>query len=164
MITPPPPRPCPPPAQPAAAVIDGINVEAVSAAAAGCAGVSALDSGRFGEVASYLPGRQVPGVVVREESVLVQVRSRWGVPAADLLGQIIAAVTPITGHRRVELVIGDIDDPPVPDHLPPLAAVAVSGAMLPAAVPGPRPEGLVQAVTRDCDAPPTLFTSGCEYR
>ena len=62
--------------QPVAAVTNGINVEALAAAAAGCAGVSALDSGRFGEVASYLPGRQVPGVVVREESVLVQVRSR----------------------------------------------------------------------------------------
>lgn len=96
----------------AAAVIDGIDVEAVSAAAAGCPDVSGLDSGRFGEVASYLPGRQVPGVAVRDDSVLIQVRSRWGVPAAELLGQVTAAVSPFTGHRRVELVIGDIDDPP----------------------------------------------------
>jgi hypothetical protein len=117
MITPHPPGTAP--AQWAAAVIDGINVEAVATAAAGCAGVSALDSGRSGEVASYLPGRQVPGVIVRAESVLVQVRSRWGVPATDLLGQITAAVTPIAGDRRVEVVIGDIDDPPVADHLPP---------------------------------------------
>ena len=96
----------------AAAVIDGINVEAVAAAAAGCAGVSALDRGRFGEVASYLPGRQVPGVVVRPGSVLVQVRSRWGVPAAGLLSQITAAVAPFTPGCRVQVVIGDIDDPP----------------------------------------------------
>jgi hypothetical protein len=116
MIIPHPPGP--PPAQPAADVIDGINVEAVATAAAGCAGVSALDSGRFGEVASYLPGRQVPGVVVRRESLRVQVRSRWGVPAADLLVQITAAVTPIAGGRRVEVVIGDIDEPPAADHLP----------------------------------------------
>jgi hypothetical protein len=119
------PPPCPPTAGPAAAVADGIDVEAVSAAAAGCPGVSALDGGRFGEVASYRPGRQVPGVVVRENSVLIQVRSRWGVPAGDLLGQITAAVSPFTGHRRVELVIGDIDDPPMLDHLPP--SVATSG-------------------------------------
>jgi hypothetical protein len=141
-----PPGSGPPLAQPAAAVIDGINVAAVSAAAAGCAGVSALDSGRFGEVASYLPGRQVPGVVVREESVLVQVRSRWGVPAADLLGQITAAVTPFTGHRRVELVIGDIDDPPFLDHLPPSASRAVPGATRPG--PVPTAPGLVSGDSR----------------
>ena len=83
----------------------------MAAAAAGCAGVAALDSGQFGEVASYLPGRQVPGVVVRPDSVLVQVRSRWGVPAAVLLAQITAAVTPAAAGRRVDVVIGDIDDP-----------------------------------------------------
>ena len=97
---------------PPAAVIDGVNVDAVAAAVAGCAGVAGLDSGQFGEVASYLPGRQVPGVVVRPESVLVQVRSRWGVRAADLLAQITAAVTPAAAGRRVVVVIGDIDDPP----------------------------------------------------
>jgi len=125
-----------PPAPQTAAVIDGINVEAVAAAVLGCAGVCALDSGRFGEVASYLPGHRVPGVVVREESVLVQVRSRWGVPAADLLSQITGAVTPFAGGRRVEVVIGDIDDPSVPDRLPPTAGAA-SSATLPGAVPGP---------------------------
>lgn len=125
--------------QPVAAVTNGINVEALAAAAAGCAGVSALDSGRFGEVASYLPGRQVPGVVVREESVLVQVRSRWGVTAAELLGQITSAVTPIAGRRRVEVVIGDIDDTPVLNDRP--AAWAVSGTIRPGIVPAARAGG-----------------------
>ncbi len=100
------------PAVPPAAVVDGINVDTVAVAVQGCAGVSGLDSGRFSEVASYLPGRQVPGVVVRPESVLIRVRSRWGMPAADLLAQITAAVAPLTAGRRVEVVIGDIDDPP----------------------------------------------------
>ena len=111
-----------PPALPAAAVIDGISVDAVAAAAARCAGVAALDSGQFGEVASYLPGRQVPGVVVRPDSVLIQVRSRWGVPAADLLTQITAAVTPAAAGRRVDVVIGDIDDPPSAGPVLPVAA------------------------------------------
>jgi hypothetical protein len=102
------------PPYPPFAVIDGVNVDAVAAAVAGCAGVAGLDSGQFGEVASYLPGRQVPGVVVRPDSVLVQVRSRWGVRAADLLAQITAAVTPAAAGRRVVVVIGDIDDPPRP--------------------------------------------------
>ena len=45
-------------------MIDDVDVDAVAAAVAGCAGVSALDGGQFGEVASYLPGRKVTGVVV----------------------------------------------------------------------------------------------------
>src|SRR5947209_16159519 len=106
----------------APAVIDGINVEAVATAVQGCAGVSALDSGRFGEVASYLPGRRVPGVVVRDRSVLVGVRSRWGVRAADLFAQIASAVAPLIGRRWVEVTIGDIDDPPAPGRVPPLSS------------------------------------------
>jgi hypothetical protein len=106
-------------AAPPAAVIDGVDVGAVAAAVQGCAGVSALDSGRFGEVASYLPGRRVPGVVVRDWSVLVGVRSRWGVRAADLFAQIASAVAPLIGRRWVEVAIGDIDDPPAPGRVPP---------------------------------------------
>lgn len=107
-----------PPGPPSATVIHGVDVAAVAVAVRGCAGVSALDSGRFGEVVSYLPGRQVPGVVVREWSVLVGVRSRWGVRAADLFAQIAAAVAPLIGRRWVELAIGDIDDPPAPGRVP----------------------------------------------
>ena len=140
--------PCPP-ALPAAAVIDGISVDAVAAAAARCAGVAALDSGQFGEVASYLPGRQVPGVVVRPDSVLVQVRSRWGVPAADLLAQITAAVAPAAAGRRVDVVIGDIDDPPGDE--PPSA-----GPVLPVA-----PRG---SVTRHRGSASASLASGWDYR
>jgi hypothetical protein len=107
------------PGTPSAALISGVDVGAVAAAVQGCAGVSALDSGRFGEVESYLPGRRVPGVVVRDWSVLVGVRSRWGVRAADLFAQIASAVAPLIGRRWVEVAIGDIDDPPAPDCVPP---------------------------------------------
>ena len=63
---------------PRSAVIDGIDVDAVAAAVRGCPGVSGLDGGPFGGVASYLPGRKVEGIVVRDGRVIVQVRSRWG--------------------------------------------------------------------------------------
>lgn len=96
------------------AVIDGINVDTVAAAVAGCAGVAALDGGPFGEVASYLPGRKVVGVVVGNGRVTVQVRSRWGIPAADLAARITAVLAPLTGRRPVDVVIADIDDPPPP--------------------------------------------------
>jgi uncharacterized membrane protein YedE/YeeE len=97
---------------PGPAVIDGIDVDAVAVAAAGCPGVSALDGGPFGEFATYLPGRKVPGVVVGDGRVTVQVRSRWGVPAAGLAAMIAAVLAPLTGRRPVDVVIADIDDPP----------------------------------------------------
>ena len=78
----------------------------------GCAGVSALDGGPFGEIASYLPGRTVPGVAVDDNRIRVQVRSRWGVPAADVAALITAALAPLAGPRPVDVAIADIDDPP----------------------------------------------------
>jgi len=94
------------------AVIDGVDVDAVAAAVRGCAGVSALTGGPFGEIVTYLPGRRVAGVLVRGGRVKVQVRSRWGVPAADLAALISVILVPLTGHRPVDVVIADIDDPP----------------------------------------------------
>ena len=104
---------------PEAAVIDGVNVDAVAAAVLGCAGVAGLDGGRFGEVTSYLPGRKVPGVVVSGGRVTVQIRSRWAVPAPGLAALITAVLAPLTGRRPVDVVIADIDDPPgPPEHKP----------------------------------------------
>jgi hypothetical protein len=71
-----------------------------------------LDGGPFGEVASYLPGRTVPGVAVDDSRIRVQVRSEWGVPAADVAALITAALTPLAGPRPVDVAIADIDDPP----------------------------------------------------
>ena len=99
---------------PEAAVIDGVNVDAVAAAVLGCAGVAGLDGGRFGEVTSYLPGRRVRGVVVSGGRVTVQIRSRWAVPAPGLAALITAVLAPLTGRRPVNVVIADIDDPPGP--------------------------------------------------
>jgi ABC-type xylose transport system permease subunit len=99
---------------PEAAVIDGVNVDAVAAAVLGCAGVAGLDGGRFGEVTSYLPGRRVRGVVVSGGRVTVQIRSRWAVPAPGLAALITAVLAPLTGRRPVDVVIADIDDPPGP--------------------------------------------------
>jgi hypothetical protein len=98
-------------AAPSAALIDGVDVDAAALAVLSCPGVSGLDGGRFGEVASYLPGRRVAGVTAGGGRVRVQVRSRWGIPVADLVAQITAALGPVTGHP-VDVIIADIDDPP----------------------------------------------------
>jgi hypothetical protein len=97
---------------PGAAVIDGVDVDAVAAAVLACPGVAALDGGRFGEVASYLPGRKVAGVMVGGGRVKVQVRARWAVPATGLARRITAVLAPLTGHYPVDVAIADIDDPP----------------------------------------------------
>ena len=97
---------------PDAAVIDGVDVDAVAAAVRGCAGVSGLDGGQYGGVATYLPGRTVQGIVVRDGRVRVQVRSAWGVEAPRLADLITTALAPLTGGCPVDVVIADIDDPP----------------------------------------------------
>ena len=109
-------RPKPSPTGPAVvdetAVIDGVDVVAVATLVRGCAGVSGLDGGRFSEAVSYLPGRKVAGVVVRDGRVRVQVRAQWAVPAPALAALLATALVPLTGNRPVDVVIGDIDDPP----------------------------------------------------
>jgi hypothetical protein len=110
---------------PRAALVDGIDVDVVAAIVQGCAGVSALDGGPFGEVASYLPGRTVPGVAVDDNRIRVQVRSEWGVPAADVAALISAALAPLAGTRPVDVAIADIDDPPAAQPAE-VAAAAVS--------------------------------------
>jgi len=98
-------------AAPVAAVVDGLNVDAVAAAVEGCAGVAGLDGGRYGEVATYLPGRVIPGVMVSGGRVTVQIRSRW-VPVPGVAALITAVLAPLTGSRPVDVLIADIDDPP----------------------------------------------------
>lgn len=92
------------------AVVDGVDLDAVAAAARSCAAVDDLCPGPWGGVVTYLPGRQVRGVRVASDHVVISVRSRWGVPASKLAGQVRAAVTRLVGGRRVDLVVADLTD------------------------------------------------------
>jgi hypothetical protein len=100
----------PEPAAPGGVNVDGINVDAVAAAVRGCSGVDDLVSGDWGGVVSYLPGRQVPGVRVTDDHLVISVRSRWAVPAADLASQIRRALAPLVGPRRIDVVVADVAD------------------------------------------------------
>jgi len=102
-----------------AAIIDGVDVDAVAAVVRDCAGVSGLDGGPYHEVATYLPGRTVDGVAVAGGRVQVQVRSRWGVEAPVLATLIKITLAPLTGSRPVDVTIADIDDPPDPAYAAP---------------------------------------------
>jgi len=97
--------------QMAAGVVDGVDVDAVAAAARGCAAVDDLCSGAWGGVVSYLPGRQVAGVRVTRDHVVISVRARWGIPVSELAAQIRAAVTSLVAPRRVDVVVADLAEP-----------------------------------------------------
>lgn len=94
----------------AAAVADGVDVDAVAAAARSCVAVDDLCPGTWGGVVSYLPGRQVAGVRVARDHVVISVRGRWGVPVSEMAGQVRAAVTGLVTPRRVDVVVADLAD------------------------------------------------------
>jgi len=95
----------------APAVVGGVDLDAVAAAARGCAAVDDLCPGPWGGVVSYLPGRQVAGVRVASGHVVISVRGRWGVPAGELAGQVRAAVRPLVAPRQVDIVVADLTEP-----------------------------------------------------
>jgi hypothetical protein len=95
----------------AGAVVDGIDLDAVAAAARACPAVDDLCSGPWGGVVSYLPGRQVAGVRVASDHVVISVRGRWGVPVAELARQVRAALAALFAPRRVDIVVADLSEP-----------------------------------------------------
>ncbi|HEY8043033.1 MAG TPA: hypothetical protein VIF35_02100 [Streptosporangiaceae bacterium] len=90
------------------AVIDGVDVDAVAAAVRACPSVDDLVAGPWGGVVSYFPGRQVAGIRVRPDHVLISVRGRWGVPVAELASQVRRAVSALAGPRRVDIEVADL--------------------------------------------------------
>ena len=122
------------------AIVDGINVDAVASAVRACPGVSDLAGGRFGDATSYLPGRRLTGVAVRDDAVRISVRAKWGVAATDLFDQITLALTPIASKRRIEVVIAEIDNPPWVAGQAPVALPAGSDASVVAGTDTPAPE------------------------
>jgi hypothetical protein len=94
----------------AAAVADGVDLDAVAAAARSCAAVDDLCPGPWGGVVSYLPGRQVAGVRVTRDHVVISVRGRWGFPVSEMAAQVRAAVTGLVTPRRVDVVVADLAD------------------------------------------------------
>src|ERR1700680_730681 len=104
----------------AGAVVDGVDLDAVAAAARACAAVDDLCSGPWGGVVSYLPGRRVAGVRVAPDHVVISVRGRWGVPVAELARQVRAAIAALVAPRRVDIVVADLSDAPAeaPGGLP----------------------------------------------
>ena len=121
------------------AFVDGVNIDAIARAVKACADVAELSGGRFGEVASYLPGRRVPGVSVQPDVVELHVKARWGASAGDLYAQVSSVLAPLI-DRRLDVVVADIDDPPSERSPAPLALEASDPATVPTPVTPVRAE------------------------
>ncbi len=116
----------------------GQLADAVAAAAGGVAGVAGLHGGAFGEVATYLPGRRVTGVRLRDQVAEVHVVITWGSHPLTVARQVQAAVAPLVG-TPVHVTVQDIvDAAPATDHAAPDHAAADAGHG-PPSTPGSSP-------------------------
>ncbi len=88
-----------------------IDADVVAERAARCRSVARLSAGPFGEVATYLPGRRIPGVRVVDGQVEVHVVACWGVPVPDLAAEVRGAVGPVAGGLPIAVHVDDIDVP-----------------------------------------------------
>ncbi len=85
--------------------------------------VAAVSHGAFGEVATYLPGRVLPGIRIDDGRVEIHLVAVYGPPLADIAHDVGAAVRPVVGDRRVDVSIDDIR---LPDDILPDDNVAMS--------------------------------------
>lgn len=86
----------------------GRLAERIAAAVAGCPSVVRLAAG---PAATYLPGRTVPGVTVREDQVRIAVVAAFGPPIADVAEEVRAAVRQVVPNLPIDVVIEDIEVP-----------------------------------------------------
>lgn len=88
-----------------------VDAEAIAERALQSTSVSGLYPGGAVEVATYLPGRRISGVRVREDEVEVHVVARWSTPLGDVAEEVRALVTPLAGGLPVSIYIDDVDAP-----------------------------------------------------
>lgn len=96
--------------------------DAVAAAVLACPYVARLSGGRFGEVATYLPGRRVTGVRITPSGFGVSVVARYGPTATEIAAQVRGAVRAVVGPGPVDVQIDDLDLPQPVDTEPPVSA------------------------------------------
>jgi len=70
--------------------------------------VAGLSGGTFGGVGTYLRGRRILGVRVGLRVVEVHVTGRYGHPVTQIAGAVRAAVAPVAGDQRIDVVIEDL--------------------------------------------------------
>ncbi|MEA5363004.1 hypothetical protein VA596_25970 [Amycolatopsis sp., V23-08] len=71
--------------------------------------VAALHDGHFGEIATLLPGRRVPGVRIRPGEITIGVTGRYPATVAEIDAAVRVAIGP--ADRPVHVHVGDIAAP-----------------------------------------------------
>ena len=80
----------------------------VAAAVMAVPGVADLHAGMFGEVATYLPGRRVPGIRIKADGVTeVHVTLFYGVPVRDGAARVRDAAAAVVGGV-VDVTVEDV--------------------------------------------------------
>ncbi|MFB9838670.1 hypothetical protein [Actinoallomurus acaciae] len=82
--------------------------ERIAAAVADCPSVARLAAG---PIATYLPGRTVPGVAVREDRVRIAVVAAFGPPMAEVAEQVRAAARKVVPDLPIDVAIEDVEVP-----------------------------------------------------
>jgi hypothetical protein len=90
---------------------DAISPDAVAERVAACRSVARLSPGPVGEVATYLPGRRVPGVRLTDARIEVHVVARWGVRVPDVAADVRGALQPIAPGYSVDVHVDDVEVP-----------------------------------------------------
>ncbi|MEU8639459.1 hypothetical protein AB0C38_45330 [Amycolatopsis sp. NPDC048633] len=86
-----------------------IDADRIAVAVTALPCVAGLHSGRFGEIATLLPGRRIPGVRIRTGEITVGVTGRYPATTTRIGAEVRAAVGP--ADRPVHVRIGDIAAP-----------------------------------------------------
>jgi hypothetical protein len=84
-----------------------IDADRIATAVQASRHIAGLDSGRYGEIATYLPGRRVSGVRIRPDSVTIGVIGRYPATATEIDASVRATVGPL--DRPLHVHIGDLD-------------------------------------------------------
>ncbi|MFD8496770.1 hypothetical protein [Amycolatopsis sp. NPDC059657] len=82
--------------------------DAITAAVRACPAVAGLHGGRYGEVATYLPGRAVVGVRVIDGDISVHVVGRYPAPITEIAEQVRAAVRTVVADRPASVTVEDL--------------------------------------------------------
>jgi hypothetical protein len=88
-----------------------VDADLIAEQVAGCRSVARMSAGPFGEVATYLPGRRVPGVRIGDGRVEVHVVACWGVSVPNLAAEVRAVLCRVAGGRPVDVHVDDVDVP-----------------------------------------------------
>ena len=88
-------------------------------AVARCPNVARLSGGFSGGVATYLPGRRIPGVVIHDgdrPEVRIHVVGRYGPTMEQIAAEVDQAVHALLPDHRIQINIDDLDIDPAGGH------------------------------------------------